>query len=241
MALKPRTVCRKTETTNEMPMSMSHCTFCVTRPRFEVRLWNSAVDSSGSLPARSRARMWRKNQSRTTAADGQERDQEQRGCCRPAGCRRPGRTCPPPTGPRQGCRRAASDRAAAGSTMRRLSRMIAPTTAAWRRNETPPADRRRDEAADQWPRRGADAAHAADQAKGAGPRLDVVEEHRREDVDGRDQQGRADALEGRVADDQDAETRRERGDHGADAVDGETADEAALAAPDVGQLAARGS
>ncbi len=38
MALKPRTVCRKTETTNEMPMSMSHWTFWVTRPRFEVRL-----------------------------------------------------------------------------------------------------------------------------------------------------------------------------------------------------------
>ncbi len=31
IALYPRTVCRKTETTNDTPMSSSHCVFCVTR------------------------------------------------------------------------------------------------------------------------------------------------------------------------------------------------------------------
>ena len=57
IALYPRTVWRKTETTNDAPMSSSHCMFCVTRARLQVRFLNSPVDSSGSFPARSRARM----------------------------------------------------------------------------------------------------------------------------------------------------------------------------------------
>ena len=48
-------------------MSSSHWAFWVTRPRFEVRLRNSPVDSSGSWPARSLARIHRKNQARTSA------------------------------------------------------------------------------------------------------------------------------------------------------------------------------
>jgi hypothetical protein len=38
-------------------MSSSHWMFWVTSPRFEVRFLNSPVDSSGSLPARSRERV----------------------------------------------------------------------------------------------------------------------------------------------------------------------------------------
>ena len=41
---------------NEVPSSIIHCRFCVTRPRLDVRLRNSYVDSSGSMPARSFAR-----------------------------------------------------------------------------------------------------------------------------------------------------------------------------------------
>src|SRR6266536_2106166 len=48
-------------------MSMSHWVFCVTRPRLEVRLRNNAVDSNASRPARSLARIERKNQARTRA------------------------------------------------------------------------------------------------------------------------------------------------------------------------------
>ena len=57
MALYPRTVCRKTETTNDVPMRSSHWMFWVTRARLHVRSRNSPVESSGSFPARSRARM----------------------------------------------------------------------------------------------------------------------------------------------------------------------------------------
>ena len=57
MALYPRTVWRKTATTNDVPMSSSHWMFCVTSPRLDVRFLNSPVDSSGSFPARSRERM----------------------------------------------------------------------------------------------------------------------------------------------------------------------------------------
>ena len=57
IALWPRTTCRKTETVKEIPMSSSHWTFCVTRPRLDVRFLNSPVDSSTSLPARSLDRM----------------------------------------------------------------------------------------------------------------------------------------------------------------------------------------
>ena len=50
-------------------MSTSHWMFCVIRPRLEVRLRNSAVDSSGSLPARSLAR----TSGRTTPGRGRRR------------------------------------------------------------------------------------------------------------------------------------------------------------------------
>jgi hypothetical protein len=49
------------------PISSSHWMFWVTRPRLEVRLRNRLVDTSGSFPARSLARMWRKNQNRKAA------------------------------------------------------------------------------------------------------------------------------------------------------------------------------
>ena len=59
IALKPRSVWRKTETVNVIPISSSHWMFWVTSPRLEVRLRNRLLDSSGSLPARSVARICR--------------------------------------------------------------------------------------------------------------------------------------------------------------------------------------
>jgi hypothetical protein len=57
IALYPRMVCRYTATTNDVPMRISHCMFCVTSARSDVRFLNRPVDRSGSLPARSRERM----------------------------------------------------------------------------------------------------------------------------------------------------------------------------------------
>ena len=65
----------------------------------------------------------------------------------------------------------------------------------------------------------ADATHAADHAEGPGTRREVGEQHRREDVDGRDQQRGADAFEDRVAEDQHAEAGRHGAHQRADAVD----------------------
>ena len=72
--------------------------------------------------------------------------------------------------------------------------------------------------ADQRPRRGADAAQPADHAEGPGTRRQIGEPQRREDVDRGDQQRRADAFEDRVAEDQHAEARGDRAQHGADPV-----------------------
>ena len=83
----------------------------------------------------------------------------------------------------------------------------------------PPADRRGDQAADQRAGRGADAAHRADHAERPGPRGDLGEQQRGEDVDRRDQQRRADALEDRVAEDEHAQAGRDRAHQRADAVD----------------------
>ena len=57
MALYPRTVWRKTATTNEVPIRSSHWMFWVTRPRLDARFRNSPREISDSLPPRSRARM----------------------------------------------------------------------------------------------------------------------------------------------------------------------------------------
>ena len=37
-------------------MSIGHCTFWVTKARFDARLWNGDVESRASFPARSRLR-----------------------------------------------------------------------------------------------------------------------------------------------------------------------------------------
>ena len=66
-----------------------------------------------------------------------------------------------------------------------------------------------------------------------------MNQQRGEDVDRRDQQRGANALEHRVAEDQHPEVRRDRADQGADAVQHQAPGEAPLAAPAVGQLAAR--
>ena len=102
----------------------------------------------------------------------------------------------------------------------------------------PPADRGGDQAPEQRPGGGADAAHRADRAERAGPRGDPGEQQRRQDVDGRDQQRGADALQDGVADDQDTQAGGGRAEQGADAVDDQAGGEAPLAAIAVGQFAA---
>ena len=101
-----------------------------------------------------------------------------------------------------------------------------------------PADPGRDDTADQRSCRCADATQPADDAEGPGSRREIVEPERRQDVDGRDQQRRPDALQHRVAEDQHAKPRRNRAQQRADPVQHEADGEAALAAPAVGQLAA---
>ena len=103
----------------------------------------------------------------------------------------------------------------------------------------PPTDRGRDQPADQWSCGGADAAHPADDPERAGTRGEIAEPQRREDVHGRDQQRRADALQYGVTQDQHAEPRSHRAQQRADAVQHQTGGEAALATPAIGQLAAR--
>ena len=102
-----------------------------------------------------------------------------------------------------------------------------------------PADRRGDQASDQRPCRCADAAEPADHAEGPGARGEVGEPQGREDVYRRDQERCADALEHRVAEDQHPEVRRDRADQGSGAVEHQAPGEAPLAAPALGQLAAR--
>ena len=101
----------------------------------------------------------------------------------------------------------------------------------------PPADRGGDETADQRSGRGAEASQPADDAERPSARGEVAEAQGREDVDGRDQQGGADALQHRVAKDQHPEPRRDRAEQRADPVQHEADREAALAAPTIAQLA----
>jgi hypothetical protein len=67
MASYFRTTCRYADTTNDVPISTAHCTFWVTRARFEMRLRNRLVDRRASLPARSRLRIQTKNPTRISA------------------------------------------------------------------------------------------------------------------------------------------------------------------------------
>ena len=178
--------------------------FCVTRPRLDVRFLNSPVDSSGSFPARSRARMWRKNQIRKAAPTASNTAISTPSL---SACRIPNTTKNMPTADRIAptASKGRVGSGAMGSTIRRLSRTIVATTTAWKTNAARQLIAGGDETADQRSRRGADAAQPADDAEGPGTRREVAEPQRREDVDGRDQQRRADALEHRVAEDQHAE------------------------------------
>jgi hypothetical protein len=101
----------------------------------------------------------------------------------------------------------------------------------------PPADGGGDEAPDQRARCGADATHPGDDPEGPGPRGDVGEQQRGEDVDRRDQQRGANPFEYRVADDQYPETGGDRAYQRADTVDKEADREASFAAPAVRELA----
>ena len=180
--------------------------FWVTRPRFEVRFLNRPVDSSGSLPARSRARMWRKNQTRK-AAPATSSTAISAGLL--SAWRIPkttknmptaDRTAPNASKGRVGSAGSGSLDPAAEQDDQRDDQRLEDERGA-------PADRGRDQTADQRPGRGADAAQPADDAERPGARGQVAEAQRREDVDRRDQQRGADALEHRVAEDQHARAR----------------------------------
>ena len=101
-----------------------------------------------------------------------------------------------------------------------------------------PADSRRDETSDQRSGGGTDTSHPHDRAEGLGPRREVVEGERGEDVYGGNQQGRPHAFEDGVAEDQHAEARGNRAQHGADSIQDEPHREAPLPPPTVRQLAA---
>ena len=113
------------------PNSSSHWVFWVTRPRLEVRLRNSAVDNSGSWPARSLARTDQKNHTKTKAPTTSRMSISQTlssAARMPMTIRtRPtaDRTAPPVSKGRVGS-------AGRGSWIRRLSRMIAVMTSAWK-------------------------------------------------------------------------------------------------------------
>ena len=202
-----------------------------------MRLRNRLVDSSGSLPARSLA-----------AHPGEEPHQDQ------GTGGEQGEHQPEVIVGRQDARHhqdeadGGQDRSAGVEGARRIRRQGIMDPAAQHDDQRddqgledercPPADRRGDQAPEQRPGGGADAAHRADRAERAGPRGDPGEQQRREDVDRRDQQRRADALQDRVADDQDTQAGSGRAQQGADAVDDQAGGEAPLPAVAVGQLAA---
>ena len=126
-----------------------------------------------------------------------------------------------------------------GSSSRRLRKTIVATTRAWKTNAArqlipvvmrPPIE---------WSRCGADPCHATDHAERTSARGQVAERHRRKDVDGRNQEGRAHALEDGVAEDQHAEARGDGAQKRANPVEDETSDKAPLATPTIRQLAGR--
>src|SRR6478752_5397384 len=133
MASKPRTTCRYAETTNDTPLSNSHCAFWVTIPRFEVRLRNRLRDTSGSRPARSLRRVAKTNHVRTNA----QRTTRPRASHRLLSVARmprtrstnptAERTAPPVSNSRVGS-------GATGSLMRRLSRTMTTMMRAWNPN-----------------------------------------------------------------------------------------------------------
>ncbi len=119
-----------------MPISTSHCTFCVTRPRLEVRLRNNAVDNSGSTPARSLARTEWKNPTRVKAPATSRPSISQR-LLSAASTPDTTRTSPADdsTAPRTSNGRAGSG-GRGSRTYLRLSTKITTITSAWNRNAT---------------------------------------------------------------------------------------------------------
>ena len=100
-----------------------------------------------------------------------------------------------------------------------------------------PADRSGDETSDQWSGGCAHSTHPTDHTEGLSPRLEIVEQHGRKDVDGRYQQRRPHTLENRVPQDQDPKVRRDCAEQCADGIDREPQREAPFPAPTIGQLA----
>jgi hypothetical protein len=159
--------------------------FCVASARFDVRFLNSPSESSRSLPARSTADV-EEEPDQERGADGQQRGHqhavavgledaehhEEHADRRQDGPERVERTrwigC-------DGISYAAAEHYD-GRNDRRLED-----------ERGPPANRARNQAPEQRPRRGADAAHAADHTERPRARREIAEMQRCEDVDGRDQ------------------------------------------------------
>ena len=182
--LSPRTTWRYAETTNEVPSSNSHWMFCVTSPRFDVRLRNTR--STAAAPFRP---------ARPAGCPGRTR----RGATRPrpAGC--------PSTRVVVGGEDPGDDEDQAGgqdgselsngwvgsggtrSSIRRARNKIVPTTTAWKRTP-PPTDHGGDEPTDQRAGGRADATRPLIPPNGHAWDVRSAEQHRREDIVGWDQE-----------------------------------------------------
>ena len=162
-------------------MSISHCTFCVTSPRLDVRLRKSLVESSASFPTRSRFRtQTKKTEDDERPGDDQERAQDEV----VVGRQNPDDQCHQPS------RR--QDRPDHVERASRVGRQRIMDTATEQDDEDDhdglkdeggaSGDDRGDESPDQGTGGGADPAHAADDAERLGPGSQIVEEHGGEDV-----------------------------------------------------------
>src|SRR3954451_5312687 len=108
IALKSRTVWRKTETTNVIPMSSSHWVFWVTEPEIGGAIAEQAGGEQRLLARSLVGSDVQEEPEHEARSERQKDDQERVVCCRPAGSRRPRTTSPARTGRRRPCRTADS-------------------------------------------------------------------------------------------------------------------------------------
>ena len=202
-------------------MRTSHCAFCVMRPRLEVRLRNSAVDSSGSSPARLLGAHRAEEQREDERTRGEQAQHEPEVV---VGREDAGHDQDEAGGREHGA--AGVERLRGIGRQRvasvRLSQTIRAMIKAWKTK----AQRQLSAEVMRPPISGPAAAPippAALMAPNARAReVTVGEQQRGQDVDGRDEQRRADALEDRVAEDEHAETGGDRAEQRTDAVQHES-------------------
>ena len=255
----PRTVWTNTDTTNAKPCRISHCVCCVINPRFETRFRRIRGDSSGVPPERSTTLRCRTNRPRKTNPSTTRGQTGERlpgaSSSMPAGVV-PETVMPQPYVPVSRTpttsRTTPSADSAAPATVEAVARPAGSRIhepAAEEQNDDhdqrldaeghTPARQARDQTPDQWPGCRADARGRADRAEDARSSDRAGDEHRGEDVDGRDEQRRPDALADRIAEHEHARSARRGGDQGAGPVDKQADRETPLSPDDIRELAAR--